>query len=132
MGERMGLTPSIVGYSLLYPYSDNYLDDLGITKAEKLEFSARFRVRLRGEGLAARNRHEARGLGDGGAGGSGVSAGEFPRVYECLLAIHRAQELSLAQVKGNGRCDERRTARDQLREGRDVGAGRCMPGERDG
>jgi len=107
MGTAMGLTPSIVGYSLLYPYSDNYLDDLGIGKAEKLEFSARFRARLRGEGLAARNRHEARVWAMVELVEEEYPREEFPRVYECLLAIHRAQELSLAQVKGDGRCDER-------------------------
>jgi hypothetical protein len=26
LGDRMQITPSILGYSLLYPYSDNYLD----------------------------------------------------------------------------------------------------------
>jgi hypothetical protein len=26
LGERVGITSSILGYSLLYPYSDNYLD----------------------------------------------------------------------------------------------------------
>jgi hypothetical protein len=30
----------------------------------------------------------------------------FPAVYECLLAIHRAQELSIAQLIGSGYCDD--------------------------
>jgi hypothetical protein len=101
----MRLTPAILGYSLLYPYSDNYLDRTGVSKAEKLEFSARFRERLQGWRLAVRNPREA-------AIWAAVRLieGEFPRprfphVYECLLAIHRAQELSIAQLKGSGDCD---------------------------
>ena len=46
----MGITSSILGYSLLYPYSDNYLDRADISAEEKLRFSERFRDRLRGEG----------------------------------------------------------------------------------
>jgi hypothetical protein len=29
-----------------------------------------------------------------------------PQVFECMLAIHRAQELSIAQLKGNGDCGD--------------------------
>ena len=31
----MRMTPAIVGYSLLYPYRDNYLDDEGISTQRK-------------------------------------------------------------------------------------------------
>ena len=105
LGEPMRLTPAILGYSLLYPYSDNYLDQTGVSKAEKLEFSARFRERLQGWRPAVRNPREA-------AIWAAVQLIErefprprFPHVYECLLAIHRAQELSIAQLKGSGDCD---------------------------
>ena len=33
------LTPSIFAYSMLYPYSDNYLDDANISVGEKVEFN---------------------------------------------------------------------------------------------
>jgi len=117
MGKAMRLTPSIVGYSLLYPYSDNYLDHLGISKAEKLEFSARFRERLRGNGAAARNRHEAAVWAMVELVEEEFPREEFPRVYECLLGIHQAQELSLAQVKGNLRFDERELLRISCAKG---------------
>ena len=35
LGIPMGLTPSILGYSLLYPYSDNYLDREDISARRK-------------------------------------------------------------------------------------------------
>jgi hypothetical protein len=57
VGDEMRLTPAIIGYSLLYPYSDNFLDG-GITTQRKLEFSARFRDRLCGRAITARGKHE--------------------------------------------------------------------------
>src|SRR5581483_8721687 len=46
---RMGLSPAIFAYSMLYPYSDNYVDDPRVDAAAKLRFSERFRRRLAGE-----------------------------------------------------------------------------------
>jgi hypothetical protein len=101
LGERVGITPSILGYSLLYPYSDNYLDRADISDEAKLRFSERFRDRLRGEKLSARDDREA-------ALWTLVTLieDEYPRVrysqvFDCLLAIHRAQEQSIAQIS----CD---------------------------
>jgi hypothetical protein len=92
LGERVGITPSILGYSLLYPYSDNYLDRADISAVAKLRFCERFRDRLRGERLSARDDREA-------ALWTLVTLIEeqYPRVrysqvFDCLLAIHRAQE----------------------------------------
>ncbi|HEY1160778.1 MAG TPA: hypothetical protein VGE83_09125 [Terracidiphilus sp.] len=117
LGEPMGLTPSIVGYSLLYPYSDNYLDDKRVSKAEKLEFSARFRDRLRGQKPTARNHREA-------AVWTMVQLIEeqyprllYPQVFECLLAIHRAQELSIAQLNDCGHCDDSELLRISFAKG---------------
>lgn len=105
LGERVGLTSSILGYSLLYPYSDNYLDRTDISAVAKLRFSKRFRDRLRGEELVARDDREA-------AIWTLVSLIEeqyprvlYPHVFHCLLAIHRAQEESIAQINGCDPCD---------------------------
>ena len=43
------LTPSIFSYSMLYPYSDNYLDDSSISVGDKIEFNKKFRRWLTGE-----------------------------------------------------------------------------------
>jgi hypothetical protein len=104
LGERMGITSPILGYSLLYPYSDNYLDRADISAEEKLRFSERFRERLRGERLSAQDDREA-------ALWTLVTLIEeqYPRtrysqVFDCLLAIHRAQQESIAQIGGDP-CD---------------------------
>jgi len=106
LGERMELTPSILGYSLLYPYSDNYLDCRRVSAEAKLRFSKRFRSRLRGEELSPANDREA-------AIWAAVALIErqyphksFPQVYDSLLAIHQAQEESIAQLGGNRRCGD--------------------------
>jgi hypothetical protein len=103
LGDRMQMTPSILGYSLLYPYSDNYLDSEKIPTSRKLEFSARFRDRLCGLPLMSRDRHEAAVWAMVRLIEEQFPRHRFPRVYECLLAIHQAQENSLAQLKHSSR-----------------------------
>ena len=103
-GEPIELTPSILGYSLLYPYTDNYLDQPSTTAESKQEFSERFRLRLGGEAIAARNAHESTLWQL-----VGLIEGQYPRnlypgVYDCLLAIHRAQEDSIAQLSPDQPC----------------------------
>ena len=48
LGSPMRLTPPIFAYSMLYPYTDNYLDDPGVAREAKLGFSGRFGERLAG------------------------------------------------------------------------------------
>jgi hypothetical protein len=105
LGEPVGITPSILGYSLLYPYSDNYLDRADISRDAKLRFSERFRGRLRGEMAFAEDDREA-------AIWTLVSLIEeqyprvdYPEVFDCLLAIHRAQEQSIAQLECSNQLD---------------------------
>ena len=99
LGQPTALTPSILAYSLLYPYSDNYLDHPSLSPADKLQFSERLRQRLSGQLLSPGNAHEA-------AVWTMVQMIEeqyprplHPQVFDSLLAIHRAQEESMAQLK---------------------------------
>lgn len=101
LGERVELTPSILGYSLLYPYTDNFLDRTDISADAKHRFSTRFRERLSGGSISAQNRHEVAlwqlvTLIEGQ-----YARDRFPQVYDCLLAIHRAQEDSITQLTGS-------------------------------
>ncbi|HOG47604.1 MAG TPA: hypothetical protein PLJ35_03550 [Anaerolineae bacterium] len=104
LGRPVRLTPAILAYSLLYPYTDNYLDDPAITAAEKAAFGERFGRRLAGEALQPRGAIEA--LIDSLVA---MIEGQFPRaahpeVYAALLAIHRAQAESVALL-GRGQVD---------------------------
>src|SRR5258708_24874168 len=106
LGAPLGLTPAILGYSMLYPYSDNYLDQRSISRDDKLRFSERFRSRLRGESLAPIGDHESSIWELVRLVESQFPRSRFPRVFESLLAIHNAQEESLAQLHAGDRCDE--------------------------
>ena len=101
LGNRMGITPSILGYSLLYPYSDNFLDRDDIFAEEKLRFSERFRSRLRGEVIPAQDYREAALWSLVRLIEEQYPRAGYPQVFDCLLAIHRAQEESLTQ-QGTG------------------------------
>lgn len=99
VGDPMRLTPATVGYSLLYPYTDNYLDDERVASERKLEFSMRFRDRLCGLRIEPRNQQEAAVWAMVRLIEEQFPRQLYPQVYECLLAIHQAQEDSLAQLK---------------------------------
>jgi len=98
MGVRVHLTPSILGYSLLYPYSDNYLDKENVSTETKLRFSRRFRCRLAGEQLAATNDRERAMWTLIALIEKQYPRHRYPQIFECLLAIHNAQEQSLTQI----------------------------------
>ena len=98
LGAAASVTPSILAYSLLYPYSDNYLDAAGVSTADKLAFSRRFRERLRGAILPSLNLRESCVWSLVAMIESQYPRAQFPLVYDCLLAIHHAQEDSLAQL----------------------------------
>lgn len=106
LGLPVQMTPSILAYSLLYPYSDNYLDDPGIDAGSKLAFNEQFHRRLAGE-LPAVDHPRIRAIFDLVS----MIEGHYPRsrhpeVYESLLAIHHAQGKSLRLLRVSGAPDE--------------------------
>ena len=103
LGQPMELTPSIFAYSLLYPYSDNCLDHPGLSTVDKLRFSERFRQRLCGLGPSACTAREAAVWAMVQLIEEQYPRSLYPQVFDCLLAIHRAQEGSIAQLGNGGR-----------------------------
>ena len=106
LGEPIGITPSILGYSLLYPYSDNFLDRADISREDKLRFSERFRDRLRGEVALAEDDREAAIWTLVGLIEEQYGRADYPEVFDCLLAIHRAQEQSISQLENSEKFEE--------------------------
>lgn len=97
---KVEYTPSVFAYSMLYPYTDNYLDSTEISLQDKKLINERFKQRLEGEEINPSNSYEE-------ALFRLVSTieGQYPRtsygdVYESLLCIHDAQCNSLTQQKG--------------------------------
>jgi hypothetical protein len=127
LGDRMQMTPAITGYSMLYPYSDNYLDNDGMSTSRKLKFSARFRDRLCGLCMPPRDHHEAAVWAMVRLIEMQFPRSRYPRVYECLLAIHQAQENSIAQSKrSRGTSDHELLALSCAKGGTSVLADACL------
>ncbi|MCP3958976.1 MAG: hypothetical protein GY719_14085 [bacterium] len=95
--KELSYTPSILAYSLLYPYTDNHLDRPDLTPGAKLDFCRRLERRLTGDRLRPRDAHERSVFRLVSVIESQYPRSEFPDVYASLLAIHRAQTDSLAQ-----------------------------------
>jgi hypothetical protein len=115
LGQPMQLTSALAAYSMLYPYSDNHLDDPSLREADKLLFSERFRQRLGGRRLPAANRHEASVWAMVQLIEEQYPRQCHPQVFDCLLAIHCAQEKSLVQLRGGDRSGSRMDALELLR-----------------
>lgn len=103
LDRKVALTPSIFAYSMLYPYTDNFIDDPLISGTEKMEFSERFSQRLNNQKIAAKNLTEEKIF-------SLVAMIErewdrelYPGVYKSLNGIHEAQTRSMFLLTGN--CD---------------------------
>jgi len=99
-GIPICVNPSGFAYSLLYTYSDNYLDSTEISNEDKDEFSRMFGRRLAGFGL-----HEETVLMTRISSLVRFIEEEYPRdlfpeVFWSLLSIHYAQNESL-----NQRCE---------------------------
>lgn len=98
LGRRVAYTTPILAYSLLYPYTDNRLDDPALSAQAKRAFCRRLEQRLEGIDVPLPE-------DDGEAAvfrlidkiEAALPRARHPGVYQSLLAIHRAQTRSLAQ-----------------------------------
>ena len=100
------LTPSIFAYSMLYPYTDNYLDNPGISRNSKVKFNERLSMRLQGEMIEPENSNE-RAIYDFISMIEGqYERSEYPGVFQSLIAIHSAQIKSLRLLKSDKLSDE--------------------------
>jgi hypothetical protein len=95
------LTPAMFAYSMLYPYTDNYLDDPAVPASGKRVFNERFAARLAGQDISASNAHEVRICDLVGIIEGHFERARYPQVYDSLLAIHRAQCRSIELLQPN-------------------------------
>lgn len=95
-GYPLQTTQATLAYSLLYPYTDNFIDSARISHHEKIEFSKRFALRLAGESIDTENESELKIYKLVGMIESDFERSQFPKVYESLLDIHNAQTKSIA------------------------------------
>jgi hypothetical protein len=96
-GRKVEITPSVFAYSMLYPYTDNYLDCAHVPMRSKARMNSRIKKRLAGKEIAAGSALEKKlfrliELIEGQ-----YDRDNCPLVYESLLGIHSAQEESVRQ-----------------------------------
>jgi hypothetical protein len=94
-GGRMWLSPAIFAYSMLYPYTDNHLDDPAMPVEIKRGFNQRFRCRLEGQAIEAASAHERTIWRLVDSIESQYARAQYPAVFHSLLLIQAAQEKSL-------------------------------------
>lgn len=91
------VTPSVYAYSLLYPYTDNFLDDPAVQIQAKQDFNRFMTDRLMGFTPSPQNLHEEKA-----ASLLAQIEGQYPReddppVWQSLLLIQKGQVESLRQ-----------------------------------
>jgi hypothetical protein len=99
MGFPVEVTPAILAYSLMYPYSDNYLDDPTLSTKTKLDFSQRFGRRLVDSSVEPVNAIEEKIFDLVAMVEGQFDHQHYPQVWESLVAIHIAQTRSLALLR---------------------------------
>jgi hypothetical protein len=95
LGLPVRLTPAMFAYSMLYPYTDNYLDDPRIPTATKVAFNQRLGCRLSGNNIEPANAFERKIYDLVFTVEEQYDRSQHPQVFDSLLAIHRAQERSV-------------------------------------
>ncbi|MBE3089103.1 MAG: class 1 isoprenoid biosynthesis enzyme [Actinobacteria bacterium] len=100
------LTPSVFAYSMLYPYTDNYLDNPHITSESKTIFNRRFQQRIEGEKIVPGNTDEKNIFNLIGMIEEQYERSRYPKVYESLLAIHQGQTKSIRLLDTSGSLKE--------------------------
>ena len=100
------LSPALFAYSMLYPWTDNCLDDLRLERAAKLAFGDWLALRLSGAKAAPRDLHSEQVCRLVGMIERLYPRAEFPEVYLSLRAIHHAQMRSLDQQDAARTWDE--------------------------
>jgi hypothetical protein len=93
----VSLTQGLFAYSMLYPVTDNVLDDAEMSAVAKRTFNDRLGRRLAGERLTARDAAEARAFALLAQIEDDRPRFRWPDVWAGIAEIHRAQVDSLRQ-----------------------------------
>ncbi|HYA48933.1 MAG TPA: hypothetical protein VEG35_04465, partial [Burkholderiales bacterium] len=102
---------------LLYPYTDNYLDDPAASDETKRAFGGRLRSRLEGREAAPGHPREKTIFDLVAIIEGEFDRGHFRQVFESLLAIHEAQQRSLRLLRTDGPRTENEVAAISLEKG---------------
>lgn len=96
----VALGDGLFAYSMLYPLTDNLLDDPALDRRAKRDFGRRFGERLAGQAVRPASAREAAVFSLVGRVEDEFPRADFHDVHESLLRIHDAQMRSLLQQAG--------------------------------
>ncbi len=117
LGQVPFVSPSVFAYSLLYPYTDNYLDQSDVAANDKAILNRNLKLRLAGNKVQARGPLDQTIFRLIGMIETEYPRGEFPGVYASLLAIHAGQIKSLMQQGETPILDPDQTLRVSIEKG---------------
>ncbi|HAH23078.1 MAG TPA: hypothetical protein DCL77_04830 [Prolixibacteraceae bacterium] len=109
LGLPVKLTPSIFAYSLLYPYTDNLIDNPEVSTIDKLIFSNNFYSRLDGQASEPNNTTEQIIFSLVAMIEAEFPRSAYPEVYQSLMAIHKAQTRSIQLIQSDNSLSEDET-----------------------
>ena len=94
---KQDFSPACFGYSMLYPFTDNYIDSQKYSVSDKAEYNRIIRDKITGKEVHPRSQHQLKTCEL-----LGMIESEYPRehdatVFELLLMMLEAQEESLRQ-----------------------------------
>lgn len=96
-GLPVEMTPSVYAYSMLYPYTDNFLDNPEYSREEKIKFNKRLYGVLNGEKLTPESFIEEKIFSLVNQIESQYCRDTYQEVYESLRLIQGAQTESMRQ-----------------------------------
>jgi hypothetical protein len=106
MDAPIALSPAIFAYSMLYPWTDNYLDNAEVGREAKAAFGNWLALRLAGAKAPPLDAHAEEVGRLVGMIERAYPRPEFPEVYFSLQLIHQAQMRSLEQQDAARTWDE--------------------------
>ncbi|MCM1988694.1 hypothetical protein [Oceanirhabdus seepicola] len=97
LNKDVKLTDAMFAYSMLYPLTDNFLDDKNLSKEYKIEFNKRFRDKIKSGKGVGKSEQEKRIFYMIDLIEKDYPREEYLEVYEALIAIQDGQTMSIRQ-----------------------------------
>lgn len=98
-GLKQACTPAIFGYSMLYPFTDNFIDNPLQTAADKQAYNQLIRDKINGLPVTFATKHHQKTCELLSAVESEYPRGEDSNIYKLLLYMLEAQEDSIRQQR---------------------------------
>lgn len=96
------------GYSMLYPFTDNYIDNLARSSEEKIAYNQLIRQKIKGLPVSAKSLHDTKTCQLLDFIESEYKRTESNTIYTLLLMMLEAQEMSMSQQGKNTLTQEER------------------------